>query len=984
MRITEHNLDSLRGMIRELQAENEGLKALLDENGIPYQENPLLDDISAPDDYDEDQGARILPIYPTKEMAVRFFGYFWGREDVYARRGKNGGYFPQCEARWNEAKCPKARGEKVFCDEDCEHKAWKQLKPELIQEHLIGKREDCTDVLGIYPLHKNNTCRFLVFDFDNHEKDAYKNDDANTDELWKSEVDALRKICELNAIDPLVERSRSGRGAHLWIFFAGEIPASTARAFGFALLDRGAASINLPSFKYYDRMYPSQDVLSRLGNLVALPLQGKALKQGNSAFVDKSWNAYPDQWKRLFSVQKLSMNKIMEFLSAWNSGLADGNLSGTKYAEQNGSVRPWKNDGHFHREDVIGEKLHIVLEDGIYVDALNLLPRLQNQIKGMATIDNPEFYNRLRLGRSNYYNLRTISTWREENGYIKVPRGLLETIQNKCAESNIVCELIDKRCFGRPIRVKFKGELRQEQEYAAAQLEKYETGVLQAPTAFGKTVLAAYMVSRRRVNTLILMDKADLIPQWISEFERFLEIDEKPPVYYTKTGRKKNRGSVIGTLQAGQDKTTGIIDFALVGSAYRKGEFFPNIDSYGMVLLDECHHVASAQGQELMQRIRSKYIYGLTATPKRSDKLDEIIFMMLGPVRHKYTAKEQADSQGLARYVIPRFTRVAVLSKEKLDIHQADDLIAGSEVRNKQIAEDTAAAVSRGRTPVILTKLKRHAETLTKMLEGKANHVFVIYGGQTEKQNQEIKSRMLQVPPEETLILVATGQKVGEGFNFPRLDTLMLAAPIKFDGRLIQYVGRLNRVYPGKKDVVVYDYVDAHISFFDKQYKSRLAAYRKLGYKIQSEPDKDKQQTYTIFDRRDYAEVFERDLIEAEQEIIIASPGLLRYKVEHLITLVKSRQESGVRVTVITNDPESEGYENTIELHILIDEMERNGIQVFKSFSESEHYAVIDRRIVWHGGINLLGREDAWDNLIRIENIQAAAELIEMTALAEV
>lgn len=562
---------------------------------------------------------------------------------------------------------------------------------------------------------------------------------------------------------------------------------------------------------------------------------------------------------------------------------------------------------------------------------------LQNQVKGLATIDNPEFYKNRAIGKSNYYNLRTISLWSETNGYIRVPRGLLETIRSKASDNGIICDILDKRSHGRPIRVRFKGELREQQDFAAARLEQFENGVLWAPTAFGKTVLAAYMISQRKDNTLVLLANTDLLSQWISEFNKFLEIDEKPPVYYTKTGRKKTRNCVIGTLKSGQDKTTGIIDFALIGSAYHKGEFFPNIDSYGMVLIDECHHIASAQGQALMQRIRAKYVYGLSATPNRSDHLDEIIYMLLGPVRHKYTAKEQADAQGLDRFVIPRFTRVVNISGEKLDIHKADTLIAESAIRNDQLIQDTVLAVANGRTPVILTKLKRHAEALAKQLVGKAKHVFLIYGDQTEKRNQEIKDKMMSVPNSETLILIATGQKIGEGFNFPRLDTLMLAAPIKFEGRLVQYVGRLNRVYEGKKDVFVYDYVDTHIGFFDRQYKNRLTAYRKLGYKVLSEPAARKQQVNTIYDRRDYSEVFERDLAYANTEIVIASPGLRRNKVERMISLVKPRQEAGVLVTVITLNPENDGFEDVIELHFLIDEMRKNGIFVRLTKEESEH-----------------------------------------------
>jgi len=265
------------------------------------------------------------------------------------------------------------------------------------------------------------------------------------------------------------------------------------------------------------------------------------------------------------------------------------------------------------------------------------------------------------------------------------------------------------------------------------------------------------------------------------------------------------------------------------------------------------------------------------------------------------------------------------------------------------------------------------------MLSNKADHVFLIYGGQSQKQNQDIKEKMLQVGREESLILVATGQKVGEGFNFPRLDTLMLVAPVKFEGRLIQYIGRLNRTYEGKKDVVVYDYVDTHISFFDRQYRNRLKTYKKLGYKIISAPVTEKQIVNAIYDGEDYTETFERDIIEADKEVIISSPGLHRKKVERLISLVKTRQESGVLITVITVNPDLIGYGDTIELHILIDEMRKVGICVHVTEEEYEHYAVIDRKLVWHGGMNLLGKVDAYDNLIRVENEQVATELLEMT-----
>ena len=979
MNIEAYDKDSLRKIVRMLERENKSLKEKLDKANIPYESiNPFEENLEKAEDHDPDQGARIInPPFITEKMAVRFFSMFWGREDVYVKRGKKGGYFPQCDNRWNSSLCPKQQGKKIFCNE-CEHKKWTKVSARKIIAHLIGNKEDGSDVIGVYPLLPDGKCRFIVFDFDNHEKGAEATDFANIDDEWHKEVDALRKICIINGIKPLVERSRSGRGAHVWIFFKKAIPVGVARNFGFLLLDKGSASINLKSFHYYDRMYPSQDVANGIGNIIALPLQGQALKNGNSAFIDENWNAYPNQWDILFNnTEKLSIKEIEQYMGKWREELAE-NKEKVYDADRYTRPKPWRKKCEFFKEDVVG-KIHIVLSNGIYIDTLNLMPRIQNQIRSLAAFDNPEFYKNKRLGYSNYYNFSAVYLGKDIDGYIQIPRGLREKIIEECEKVGIPIDVSDEREIGHPIRVDFKGDLRTQQELAAEKLLSHSDGVLSAATAFGKTVVCSYLIAERKVNTLILLQSKDLLNQWIDELNKFLEIREEQPEYITKTGRKKKRQDVIGVLHGNKNTLTGIIDVAMVGSMYKKGEFNDLVNSYGMVIMDECHHAASKTSIELLQKINAKYVYGVSATPKRGDDLDKIIYMLLGPLRHKFTSLERAQEQGIGHYFIPRYTRVVDNIESKNDINKAYNLISDSKVRNEMIIEDVRSCVNKKQTPVILTRFKDHAKYLYDGLKNMADHVFLLYGDNSDKKNADIRAELKKIPQDETLILIATGQKIGEGFDFPRLDVLMLAAPVSFEGRLEQYVGRLNRDYEGKEAVYVYDYIDSHIRFFDRMYAKRLRTYKKIGFSIWTEDKQPKQTINAIYDSGNYTEKFERDLVEAEKTIVISSPNISQDKIERFLYLIKERQEEGVKVTVITTDPEEIIYGNSDICYELIREMEQIGINIITKTEVEERFAVIDDELVWHGGMNLLGKVDVWDNLMRIKSQEVAAELLEMS-----
>ena len=618
----------------------------------------------------------------------------------------------------------------------------------------------------------------------------------------------------------------------------------------------------------------------------------------------------------------------------------------------------------------------MVLGDGIYVDTLNLMPRLQNQIRSMAAFDNPEFYKNKRLGYSNYSNFSAVYMGRDVEGYICLPRGLRESLIDRCVQASIEYELEDAREKGRPLRVSFKGDLRMQQSLAADRLLAYDHGVLSAATAFGKTVVCSYLISARKVNTLILLHNKDLIGQWVEELYHFLDIDEEPPIYKTKTGREKRRESVIGILHGGKDTLTGIIDVAMAGSLYGKGNYHELINSYGMVIMDECHHCGANTSVQVMQKVNARYIYGVSATVKRGDNLEPIIQMLIGPTRHSYTARERAEEQGIGHFVYPRYTRVVDANESSDDINKAYALIGSSLVRNDMILGDVRDCVKEGRTPVILTKYKEQAKYLFEHLQEAAEHVFLLYGDNSDKENAEMRRKMNGVPADQSLILVATGQKIGEGFNFPRLDTLMLAAPVSFEGRLEQYLGRMNRDYEGKTEVIVYDYVDSHIRIFDNMYAKRLRTYKRVGFSLISERKAVKQTANAIYDSGNYGDVFERDLVEAEKSIVVSSPELVRDKVDRFLYLVKSRQEAGCEVTVITLEAENSRYGNSLFTGDMIRDMQKEGINVVVRDEVIEHFAVIDDALVWHGGMNLLGKEDAWDNLMRIESAQVAAELL--------
>ena len=960
--------------ITRLESEIRYLKGLLDENGILYDYEAYVETAM------REEPVEIESPELTAEHAIQFYSYFRGRKDVYVKRNAKKGYFTQCNNFWKTGVCPKKSGENVKCH-DCPAKDYKELKISVMLEHLKGTKEDCSDVIGLYPLFPDGTCWFLVFDFDNHDEDATPSKD------WEQEVDALRKICFSLGIDALVERSRSGRGAHVWIFFSEAIQAVKVRRFGEALLAKGAESVSLRSFRYYDRMMPMQDSLpeGKLGNLIALPLQGQALRKGNSAFVDEYWRPYQDQWSKLLHTRKLSEAEVDAYVKSWcPEDNAMQMFQSDKVDEtENESLllfgsSPKPSARYFKNDDANGAVI-IILADGIYIDKRNLKPRLQNAIRRLAAYSNPQFFQNLALGFSTRETPRIVYDGYDEGDYIVLPRGCFEELKKHLSDAEIPYDIVDKRQTGRAIDVSFNGELYPEQKVAADRLLAYDMGMLAAATAFGKTVIGANLIARRKVNTLVLVHTVEIMNNWVRDLNKFLTVNEELPTYTTPKGRIKQRDSVIGTFSSQKRAATGIIDIAMIGSLGKEDDINPMVRDYGMIIVDECHHAAAATFENVLRASAAKYVYGMSATVKRGDKQERKLLIRLGPIRHRYTAKERAIKQGIGHYVYPRFTRMVDLSpSDDRHISELYRLIADSELRNMQIVADAVDCVKKGRTPVVMTKYREHAEMLYALLQGAADHVFLLQGGKSLKARAELREKMAAVSRDESMIMVATGQYIGEGFNYPRLDTMLLAMPISFEGNVEQYAGRLNRDYEGKKDVIIFDYIDQHFPVLERMYHRRLRTYKKIGFEVCAEVMDKQEVTNSIFDSIGYWAVFEKDVLSAAKSIVISSPFLSSRKVYWLIEQSVILQKRGIIITVFSLSPEKypeDGREHHIEL---LNRLAAAGIRVKTQSHCHERYAAIDRSLVWYGSMNLLSRGKEEDSLMRIVSPEIAAELLEL------
>lgn len=938
-----------------LRKENTELRSLLCAHGIEYKPRPtnVIDSIYSPIS---------LPVFKLSldERVALFMSLFKGREDVFARRwfskstGK-AGYQPVCVNEWRRGVCDK----KTYKCAECPNRDFAPLTSQDVYRHLEGKDENCCDVVGLYAIMPDNNCSFLCTDFD----------DKSCKHGYKDDVLAFVGVCRDWQIPYAIERSRSGNGAHVWIFFEEPLPAFKARRLGNAILTEAMNHDGRMSLNSYDRFFPNQDRMPEggFGNLVALPLQGQARKNLNSVFVDDDFLAYKDQWTFLYNIKKLREDDVDKLLNL-HVNEEFGALSTS--SESKPWVTPTSQD--LTKADFYST-MEIVKADKIYIPLKSVSAKVLNHLKRIAAFKNPEFYSKQALRLSTYSVPRIISCFDITDEYLAMPRGCEDAILSFLNDNNVKYSITDETSHGKKISVTFTGKEREEQTDAINALLTYSNGVLHATTAFGKTVTAAAIIARKKVNTLILVHSKALLTQWHERLTEFLDIDFKETEEPKKRGRRKIF-SPIGCLDSTCNTLHGIIDIALIQSCLDENGVKPFVQDYGMVIVDECHHVSSITFEHVLKNIKAHTVYGLTATPIRKDGQQPIIFMQCGPIRFSADAKSQITKQSFDRYLIPRFTSYRSITEDRQTITAMYQSLSEDTVRNNLIVNDICKVVDSGRAPIILTNRTSHVTLLAEKLKTTIPNVITLTGSDTTKEKREALQRLQTISPSEPLVIVATGKYVGEGFDYPRLDTLFLALPISWKGLVAQYAGRLHRENEGKKDVRIYDYIDIHEPVCDSMYRKRLKGYASIGYKtiIKGQPtlfDNVNDIEFSInegqiFNGKTYFRPYKTDLGTAKHSIVLSSPKLYNAERNSLVEYLMNLSSQGIEVLVLTHTANEQ-----------TEYLQRKGLSVKIIPTLSLCTTIIDKTIVWYGAINALGYTSEEDNVIKVTDNNLADEL---------
>jgi superfamily II DNA or RNA helicase len=735
--------------------------------------------------------------WPAASKLRLFRDLFRGREEVFAvrwenhRRGRSG-YSPRCANEWQHGVCGKP---KVRCGE-CANQAFVALDDRQLLAHLQGRQ-----VIGIYPLLPDDRCWLLAIDLDCAS--------------WRADVQALARTCRSLGLHPAIERSRSGNGAHIWLFFTDSVPATDARRLGFTILTATMAQGSTLGVDSYDRLFPNQDVLPNggFGNLIALPLQRAARNAGNTEFLDDRLEPHRDQWSYLASIPRITPDRLAELVVDGDESIA---LAVRAETDQNDP--PWRPPRTL-RERLcatrLPESIEATLADRLYIDRSNLPPTLAHAIRRLATFANPMFNELQRMRLPVARTPRVIGCFDDLDRHLALPRGSLADVTSLVAELGVNLDLRDERVDGETLGVEFRGELNNSQQSAARAILQHDVGVLCAPPGWGKTVLATRLIASRGCSTLILVHRKPLVEQWTERLCEFLDMAPKS----------------IGRFGAGRRRLTRRIDVAMVQTLARSDDLHDLVRPYGHVVIDECHHVPAVQVERVLSAIPARYVTGLTATPYRRDGHQPIITMQCGPIRHVVSRPKIRAGEALERRVIRKDTSFdPSILPPGASIQEIYGALAKDVDRLGLVLADIRELARAGRALVVLTERREHLERIAESITDDVPNLVVLHGGVKPRARRAAMVQLAEQADDEPRLILATGRYLGEGFDDPRLDTLLLTMPIAWKGTVVQYAGRLDRMHAAKRDIRIYDYVDSEVPVLRRMHAKRLRTYREMGY----------------------------------------------------------------------------------------------------------------------------------------------------------
>ncbi len=898
---------------------------------------------------------------------------FAGRDDVHAesyhdKKRNHISYSPACANFWKRGTCPKCVNRSARCA-ICENRAFTPLTDRLVIGHMKGDTRLDRGVIGIYPLVDNDKTHFLVVDFDGFG--------------WQQAVSTFISVCKGFNLPVAIERSRSGDGAHAWFFFSELVDAAMARKMGAALLTRAMRRTGRISFDCYDRMLPNQDSAPKggFGNLIALPFQGAAMEQGNTLFVDELFNAYRDQWTYLACLPRMTGSDIEAVLAKLGKHelgvLPKIGEESTDKKDEALAVSPWQSrlDVGLGQQDV-PESIELVRANGVYIPKAGLSAAALDALRRLAAMANPQFYKKQAMRQSVYGTPRLLHFEYETDGWLRLPRACEAQAVATLASCGSKVVVKDERYGGRLIKVTFNGTLKDEQARIVDEMCVQEDGIIVAETGFGKTVVAAGIIARLKVNTLIVVPTTALLSQWRDRLTEFLEIDEEPPIHLTQKGRKSRRQmSVIGTIGGGRKMPSGIVDIALVGSLFEKGDVegthlvSDTVKGYGLVIVDECHHAAAPNYTEVLSEVCSRYLFGMTATPKRSDGLQGIMHFLLGPIRYKAVAQNRSYS----RLLCPRFTKTRLDADATSDFVKVIDHVCTDDARTALIVDDVANAWKGGRTSLVLTRRIEHAEALSTAIAKKGCPTQLLTGGGSAKERREKLKNLSSFSPGAPFVLVGTDSYLGEGFDEKRLDTLFVAAPVAFEGLVAQCVGRIQRDCEGKTDVVVYDYVDESIQMLDRMFRRRLKEYGRLGYTIGASAANDIRGEF--IGRESYLRRLDADIRNSEESIVIASSDIHLKRLDTVLNLLNDAKKQGRKVTVRLRNPNPDNARNAQRAEQALDACRRAGVDT-RLVNNCPNLVVLDGRTAWYGGLAPLAFPREGEQALRLTDSAIAHDLV--------